>query len=214
LVPAGANTQAVDFHCPQCEQPFQLKSGRNWNTGKLLDAGYAAMMRAIREDRTPNLLVLQYSREWMIRNLLLIPKFFLSESVIEKRKALANTARRAGWIGCNILLHEIPRDGKIEIISENSVVLRDRVRERFDTVRRLADVEPRMRGWTLDVLRIIRKLGKGGFTLQELYKFEPELRELHPLNRNVKAKIRQQLQVLRDLSFIRFARPGQYSIVK
>jgi len=92
LSPSRANTPAIDFECPACTQPFQLKSLRNWNPRKVVDAGYDAMIRAIRADRVPNLLVLQYSSGWIIRNLMLIPRVFFSESAIEKRK----TAWRRG----------------------------------------------------------------------------------------------------------------------
>ncbi|MCB9805227.1 hypothetical protein H6769_06535 [Candidatus Peribacteria bacterium] len=36
--------------------------------------------------------------------------------MIEKRKPLSSTARRAGWTGCNILLNLIPESGKIYYI--------------------------------------------------------------------------------------------------
>jgi type II restriction enzyme len=185
-----------------------LKSGKGWNARKVVDAGYEAMIRAIRADKTPNLLVLQYTQRWKIQNLLLVPKFFLSESVIEKRRPLADYARRAGWVGCNILLSQIPLDGRITLVSSGRAAPRETVRTTFARVRRLANVQPGVRGWTLDVLRIVRKIGKGEFTLDEVYKFESELWDLHPLNRNVKPKIRQQLQVLRDSGFISFSAPG------
>src|ERR1700730_17107082 len=107
LTGSKPNNPAVDFQCAKCTQPFQLKSLRNWNPRKVVDAGYDAMIRAIRADRVPNLLVLQYSSVWIIRNLMLIPSVFFSESAIEKRKPLAVGAQRAGWIGCNILLSRI-----------------------------------------------------------------------------------------------------------
>jgi type II restriction enzyme len=57
---------------------------------------------AIREDRTPNLLLMRYAlATWEVRDLLLIPSFMFSESAVIKRKPLAATARRAGWVGCN-----------------------------------------------------------------------------------------------------------------
>jgi len=124
LTGSKPNHPAVDFSYAKCEQPFQLKSLRNWNPKKIVDAGYEAMVRAIRADRTPNLLVLHYSNTWLVQNLLLIPKVFFSERVIEKRKPLALQARRAGWVGCNILLSKIPLDGKIAIISAGVPVLK------------------------------------------------------------------------------------------
>src|SRR5437016_6968353 len=79
LSQSKANTPSVDFVCRRCEQPFQLKSSRRWNPTKVVDAGYDAMVRAIRADKTPNLLLMQYSADWLVQNLLLIPKTFFSE---------------------------------------------------------------------------------------------------------------------------------------
>ena len=212
LTGSKPNQPAVDFSCVKCEQPFQLKSLRNWNPKKIVDAGYEAMLRAIRADWTPNLLVLQYSSGWLVQNLVLIPRMFISESVVEKRKPLAPEARRAGWVGCNILLSEIAADGKITMISAGVPVLKNQVREEFSRVKRLAELPPSLRGWTLDVLRAIRRLGKSDFSLEELYGFESELKSLHPQNQNVRPKIRQQLQVLRDLCLISFLSPGNYRV--
>jgi type II restriction enzyme len=210
LLLSSANTPAVDLLCPQCDQRFQLKSLRTWGQKKIVDAGYAAMIRAIRSDSVPNLLVLQYSASWVVKNLMLIPSVFFSESAIERRAPLSAMARRAGWIGCNILLHRIPKDGRIALISEGSIAPVDWVRQDYSRARRLGEVPPSIRGWTLDVLSSIRNLGKTEFSLREVYEHEAHLQELHPKNRNVRPKIRQQLQVLRDLGLVDFMRPGRY----
>ena len=67
-------------------------------------------MKAIREERTPNLLLMRHAlATWEVRDLLLIPSFMFSESAVIKRKPLAATARppsavllrrtgRAGWV--------------------------------------------------------------------------------------------------------------------
>ena len=207
LSPSRANTPVIDFVCPECDQYFQLKSFKTWNQRKIPDAGYESMLRAIKSDRVPNLLVLQYSADWLVRNLLLIPRVFFAESTIEKRPPLGPNARR---VGCNILLDRIPLDGKIRLVANGSTVEERQVREEFSRIRKLADVSPAVRGWKLDVLTAVRKLGKRRFSLQELYQLGPYLQELHPQNRNVRAKIRQQLQVLRDLGLIEFQSPGNY----
>ena len=81
------------------------------------------MVRAIMENRTPNLYALHYHlSEWAVANVILIPHFAFPLSAIEKRKPLAETARRAGWVGCNILLHSIPPDARIKIISNGKPV--------------------------------------------------------------------------------------------
>ena len=212
LLSSRANTPAIDFVCPECDQLFQLKGFKTWNQKKIPDAAYSSMLRAIRSDRVPNLLVLQYSAAWTIKNLVLVPGVFFSEAVIEKRPPLGPSAKRAGWVGCNILLHRIPQDGKIAIVSDGTSVAERQVRMEFSRVRKLAEVPPTVRGWTLDVLTSIRKLGKSRFSLQELYLQEPYLQGLHPRNQNVRPKMRQQLQVLRDLGLIEFRRPGNYKV--
>jgi type II restriction enzyme len=84
------------------------------------------------------------------------------------------------------------------------------VRSEFLRVKDLSKIPPSLRGWTLDVLSVIRRLGKQDFSLQEVYGFESELKAQHPRNENVRPKIRQQLQVLRDLGMIKFAGDGRY----
>jgi len=212
LSSSRVNTPAIDFVCPECDQCFQLKSLKTWNQTKIPDAGYASMVRAIRSDRVPNLLILQYSADWLVKNLLLVPGFFFSETIIEKRPPLSPKARRAGWVGCNILLDRIPLDGKIPLVANGSIVAEEQVRDEFSRIRRLAEVPPAVRGWTLDVLTAIRKLAKTRFSLRELYQLEPYLQNLHPKNRNVRPKMRQQLQILRNLGLLEFTSPGNYAV--
>ena len=47
-----------------------------------------------------------------------------------------------------------------------------------------------------------RGRGKPEFTNEEVYAFTSELEKLHPDNRHVRDKIRQQLQVLRDAKLL------------
>ena len=48
------------------------------------------------------------------------------------------------------------------------------------------------------------------FLIEDIYYFEEQLAILHPRNHNIKAKIRQQLQVLRDKGFLEFIHNGVY----
>ena len=170
------------------------------------------MTRAIRSDLVPNLLLMQHSHDWFVRNLMLVPGLFFVEDLIEKRAPLAAHARRAGWVGCKIRLSQVPLDGRIEMVSEGLPSPREIVRREFSRAGQLALVKPSLRGWTLEVLNLIRRLGKPRFSLQELYELESHVSKLYPSNKNVRPKIRQQLQVLRDLGFIRFIGRGYYSI--
>jgi type II restriction enzyme len=209
LEQAPNNTRAFDFVCPQCVARFQLKSCRQWDGRRIPDAGYHAMMNAILTDRNPNLVLLHYDDDWAVRNLLIVPSFFLSESAIEKRKPLAATARRAGWIGCNILLSSIPSVGKIAVIADGKEIERDEVRGKYLRAKPFASIGAAVRGWTVDVFKIVEML-PSMFTLSDVYKYEEQFADLHPRNRNVRPKIRQQLQVLRDMGMIRFLGGGRY----
>ena len=98
------------------------------------------------------------------------------------------------------------------MVSAGVPVLKRVVREEFSRVKRLAEIPPSLRGWTVDVLNAVRRLGKSRFSLQELYESEEDLKALHPQNQNVRAKIRQQLQILRDLGLLDFISRGEYSV--
>ncbi|MBI2826618.1 MAG: restriction endonuclease [Planctomycetia bacterium] len=190
-----------------------MKSGSRWSEDRITDAGYNAMIRAIREDRTPNLLVLQYSADWCVRNLLLVPSFFFTEAAIERRKPLSAGARRAGWVGCNIRLSAIAPAGKLRVVRDGRATDPATVREEYRRVRPLAALPVSLRGWALAVLRCAHDLKQREFKLADVYAAESRLAKLYPGNRNIRPKIRQQLQVLRDLGILRFHGAGRYSLV-
>jgi type II restriction enzyme len=173
------------------------------------------MVRAIQENRTPNLFALHYdASEWAVVDVILIPSFAFPLSAIERRRPLGPSARRAGWVGCNILLHVIPADARIPIVIAGAALPPQGVRSQYARIRPLAKLDARQRGWTLDVLNVIRSLRKDGFSLRDVYSSEDGLARLHPANRHVRDKIRQQLQVLRDLGILEFLGRGQYRILQ
>lgn len=213
LVSSPPNTPAVDYTCPECKSPFQLKSQARPLANRLTDAAYETMHRAIQDGKAPNLLVLHYRpEEWKVWNLVLVPRFAFSYSVLERRNPLARTARRAGWVGCNILLGNIPLDARISVVRGGAAESANDVRRQYARVRPFADLSLDKRGWTLDVLNVVRSLGKQEFSLSDVYPFEDKLSQLHPANRHIRHKIRQQLQILRDLGFLDFLGGGEYRL--
>lgn len=119
------------------------------------------MQRAIARDQTPNLFLLHYKLPQLTaENVLLIPHFAFSLSLLEKRKPLSSTARRAGWVGCNFLLDRIPPDAKIPVVDSGKAVSPAMVREAYKKVRPLEKLNIEKRGWTLDVLNVVRSLKK------------------------------------------------------
>jgi len=207
------NTEAIDFVCSQCDAPFQLKASRQPIRNKVQDAAFDAMKRALERDRFPHLFLLRY--DWdsrRVADLILIPRYFLSLSAIEVRKPLGPDARRAGWVGCNILLDRVPPDGRISVVASGAPIDETLVRRRFRAARAMSRVVSPERGWTLDVLAALRSLKRDEFSLGDAYSLEDRLTALHPNNRHVRPKIRQQLQVLRGLGFVTFLGRGRYRL--
>jgi len=206
-----AGTETVDFFCSRCASQYQLKAMSKPIGRKIVDAAYDAMIRAILQDRLPHFLFLSYNNlSLTVHDLLLIPNFCLSKSAIERRKPLRVTARRAGWVGCNIVLDLVPPEARIRVIHSGDIISKSAVRESFHNVQPLKNISSRTRGWTLDVLTATRSLEKPEFTIEDSYSFERILSQKHPENLHVRAKIRQQLQILRDLGYLEFVRRGYY----
>jgi type II restriction enzyme len=177
------------------------------------DAAYSKMIEAIESGGAPNLLLLHYAADaWVVLGLLLVPHFFLHAGAIRKRNALSKGARRAGWVGCDILLGELPEEGRIPMVVDGVPAAPSLVRRRFRRLRGLEDLAPDQRGWSLDVLTAVRGLGKTEFPLSDVYAAAEELGRRHPRNRHVREKIRQQLQVLRDLGVLEFLDRGRYRL--
>jgi type II restriction enzyme len=205
------NTQVVDFRCERCSASFQLKSQCAPFGNRITDSGYDAMCRAIREDRYPNLIALHYDRsDWCVRNVILIPSFGFSLASVEKRKPLGPSARRAGWIGCNILLSSIPDDLRLPLVTDSRKADSAVVREHYRVMSTLRSMDVSSRGWLIDVLNVARSINKQEFHLSEMYSQDKHLRTLHPKNFHIRPKIRQQLQKLRDMGLLTFIGEGNY----
>jgi len=74
----------------------------------------------------------------------------------------------------------------------------------------VATISNTLSGWRLDTFDVISKIPANIFKLEQAYAYKQHLQELHPENRNVEAKIRQQLQELRDLGLVEFFGGGVY----
>lgn len=205
------NTPVVDFSCPRCASTFQLKCQSRPFSRRINDAGYEAMRLAIVEGRTPNLLALQYDPAlWTVQRVVLIPRFAFSLSCVERRKPLGPEARRKNWVGCHIVLGNIPPDARIPLVTDGVPSAPALVREQYRRLRPLEKLDQDARGWTLDVLNAIGSLGKKEFSLSDVYVHGSNLKALHPKNSHIREKIRQQLQRLRDLGLIVFLGRGRY----
>jgi len=208
------NSRVLDFLCQNCPDEYELKSKAGKYSRKVTDGAFDSMMSRIATPNSPHFFFLGYDRNcYRVKDFFVVPSYFFQPVVIEKRKPLAVTARRAGWVGCNILLDQIPDAGKIHYIRNGSELSHDSVLEawrRTTFLSMLTSIESR--GWTLDVLGCIEKIAQAEFSLDEMYRFENELSKRHPNNNFVKDKIRQQLQVLRDQGYLEFVARGKYRL--
>lgn len=213
LAPLRDNSRVYDYACPGCGERYQLKSQRKALGVKFVDSAYGPMMQAIESDKAPNLLLLHYDPvEYCAANLVVVPRFFLSSSCIEARRPLSDGARRAGWIGCNIVLGQLPPDAKIAVVTDRRPEKPAVVRAGYERFKFLAGKKSELRGWTADVLKAVRSIGKREFRLDEVYRFEDDLCRLHPMNAHIRPKIRQQLQLLRDRGVLEFRGGGRYRL--
>ena len=92
------------------------------------------------------------------------------------------------------------------------IVPPEEVRAQFKRVKPLKDISVTQRGWTLDVLNGVRSLGKKEFNNTDAYTLAGQLEKLHPDNRHVRDKIRQQLQVLRDAKLLLHVSSGVWRL--
>ena len=207
------NKPVADFFCTNCDEEFELKSKKLGFGRKVTDGAYATMMERLQSDSVPSLMLLRYNAETrLVRDLSVIPKQFFVTDLIERRKPLAASARRAGWVGCNILIDKVPKAGRIDLVTNRIAVPKDTVINRWAKTQFLRGKSLATKGWVLDVLNCVEKIGAAEFTLADVYAFENYLGEMHPENNNVRPKIRQQLQVLRDAGVLEFLGRGRYRL--
>jgi type II restriction enzyme len=210
------NRPVADFFCENCKEEFELKSKKANKIGlKIVDGAYSTMIERITSNTNPNFFFLTYDKyKFKINNFLIIPNFYFIPGIIEKRKPLSSTARRAGWVGCNINLSEIPEYGKIFIVKQSNTIDKKKVINQWKKTFFLKEKKGEKKGWIIDIMNCIDKIDKETFQLSDIYKFESELKSKHPQNNFIKDKIRQQLQFLRDRGLIEFKNRGVYKKIK
>lgn len=206
------NQPAADFYCKNCAEEYELKSKKDEMSNKILDGAYGTMIERLRSEKNPNFFFLNYSiKNYEVQNFIVIPKHFFTPKIIIKRnQGLPN---RPNYIMCSIDLSLIPQSGKIFYVKNKKIEPKRNVLLNWKKTLFLRDEkEISAKGWLLDTMRSIEKLGKREFMLSDIYAFENELSNLHPENKHIKDKIRQQLQILRDKGYLDFISRGYYRL--
>ena len=209
------NMPVADFYCVDCSEVFELKSKKGRFGRKVVDGAFDTMIERLSSRTNPNLFLLSYNKhDLKVMNLLMVPKFLFLPNLIEKRKPLKMNAQRAGWVGCNILINQLPDTGKIYFFKDGAKQDKIKVLNDWKKIIFLNESENlELKGWILDVMKCIDFLDKTEFSLEELYAFEPILKLKHPENSHIKDKIRQQLQFLRDKGYLEFVSRGTYRVI-
>jgi len=205
------NQPVADFFCPECHNEYELKSKNGILGSKINDGAYSTMIERITSNNNPDFFFMTYSYDkHRVNDFLLILKHFFVPDIIEERNPLNSNARRAGWVGCNILVNKIPKQGMVSIISGGIPSDKNSVVSKVNRSSSLIISDINSRGWLIDVLNCINRIPTSVFTLNEVYKFEDELQIKHPQNNNIRPKIRQQLQFLRNKGVLEFLGNGKY----
>lgn len=209
------NSPVADFFCPNCQDQFEVKSTKKAIGTRVADGAYFTKIERLQSATNPNLLLIGYDAAAnSVSNVCVVPKHFFTTEIIEKRRPLAATARRAGWIGSNILLGKVPEAGRIYVFRDGMALSKESVLSKWQQTLFLRETGGSARGWLIEVMKAVEAIGRTDFSLEDVYAFERHFSSLYPDNNNVRPKIRQQLQVLRDNGYLEFTSRGQYRLTK
>jgi hypothetical protein len=115
LVRLAANTPVADFECANCRARYQLK-GKDGRFGSIIaGAAYGPLMEAIQSGICPDYVLVEYDTRFAtvvfgtaIRGSAITPDRVVA------RKPLSPTAKRKGWIGCNVRIDGLPTVSVVE----------------------------------------------------------------------------------------------------
>lgn len=208
-----ANERSKDAFCHLCGEDFQIKSSKNKFSKKITGAEYKTTLNSVRNPNNPSLMLLHYNEITMaVIDFQIIHHSFITEKCIIPRRPLSDRAKRAGWQGCLIDIGDIPNIAKITLV-ENSAINDDKqIKEKWKTSNSANTLKVDTFSWLADVLSIVDKQ-PNKFTLHDMYKHKEQLANRHPNNNNINAKIRQQLQTIRDMGILEFVERGNYKKV-
>ena len=115
------------------------------------------------------------------------------------------------------MLGQLPAESRVSVVYDGVARNPTDVRRDWRKFEFLGSDARASGGWGAQTLNCVKTIhaesGTRIFTLQDFYsRFEAELIALNPDNHNIRAKIRQQLQVLRDGGVITFLGSGRYRL--
>lgn len=217
LPPLPNNTRVGDFRCADCGEEYELKA-KAGALGRSIPAGaHGAMMQRLAAANNPNLFLMNYDpAQRSVTDLIVVPRHFFTPALIVKKNPTHPKGRSNPWVGCNILIGQVPAAGRIPLIRHGAPRPQVEVRAAWAATLFLRETKQEARGWLLGVMQAVEAVtaaaGRPDFALAELYAREPDLAARFPANRHVREKMRQQLQVLRDRGWLSFGGRGRYRL--
>lgn len=166
------NREVADFFCPNCREDYELKSKKDKMGNRILDGAYDTIIERLNSENNPSFFFLNYSvNNYEVQNFIVIPKhFFTSEIIIKRNQGIPN---RPNYIMCSIDLSLIPQSGKIFFVKNRQIEPKEKVLAEWQkTLFLREEKEVVAKGWLLDVMNCVEKLGKEEFSLDEVYFFE------------------------------------------
>ena len=207
------NAKVRDFYCRKCWENFELKSFKSKKIKDyILGSEYNTLIKQI-ISKPVHLFLLSYIEDYTITNFLFIPKYFFTPQIISPRKPLSSNAKRSGWKGSIIHLNKIPESGKIYFIKDRFYKTKTEILQEVQKVKFLQQETLDKKWWIFDIMLCIERIGRKRFYLKDMYQFEEFLKNKYPHNNNIKAKIRQQLQFLRNKWYLKFLWNWWYEVL-
>ena len=106
------NEKSRDASCKNCKCQLQIKASKMTNVNKkitilkLLGASYTTTLASIKNNNVHFVIVYYYVdiyNYYHVSNIYFVNSKDINENCIEMRKPLSATAKRAGWVGCNLV---------------------------------------------------------------------------------------------------------------
>lgn len=203
LIQYGANNKCADYYCKHCDEDFELKSKKGkFSKTKITGSEYYSTVNKL-NSRKPHWIFLERNDE-QVTGLTFIPKYFFYDEMIEKRKELSEKAKRSGWNGSLIHIDMIPSFAKIQYVRNGKEIDNKIIKYKLMMVDKFKNIDAKNKGWKLLILSIIDNLPENIFSLNDLYEHVNELKIIYPDNKNITAKIREMLQLLRNEGYVNF----------
>jgi type II restriction enzyme len=120
------NTPVADFKCYVCDRSYQLKAQDGRFGVRIPGVAINPRFDYIRRGEMPEHILVEFDKQLnTVVFVDAIPGRLIPEDRVVPQKPLSQTARRAGWQGCSIVISALGADGRAGRDRENRSALSD-----------------------------------------------------------------------------------------